>query len=158
MLPMSMFRSGYAARRGELLQERQGEQGGLGRLHQNHQKEHKPERRGCCHHGRLKGMSFLIHLPNIWFGIWKPCALCRSLEFTSSSCFHHVVVKLYLQYLFQNHNTEQNHHCEMFRLNVLWCLGGGQPTEDPDLVSDQRNEEYDWGQENSTNLQDERQT
>merc|ERR1719397_1704814 len=53
-------------------------------------KEHKPERRGCCHYGCLKG--------------------------------------------------------------------GGQPTEDPDLVQDQRNEEHDWGQENPTYLQDERQT
>lgn len=43
-------------------------------------------------------------------------------------------------------------------LKVLWCLGGGQPTEDPDLVQDQRNEEHDWGQENPTYLQDERQT
>ena len=56
-----MFRSGHAAHGGELLQEWQGEQGGLGRLHQDNQKEHKPERRGCCHHGCLKGASFLFH-------------------------------------------------------------------------------------------------
>ena len=43
ILPVFMFRSGYAAHGGELLQEREGEQGGLGRLHQDDQEEHKPE-------------------------------------------------------------------------------------------------------------------
>ena len=52
-----MFRSGYAALRGELLQERQGEQGRIGRLHKSGQEEHKPERRGRCYYGRLKGLS-----------------------------------------------------------------------------------------------------
>ena len=56
-----MFRSGYAALRGELLQERQGEQGRIGRLHKSDQEEHKPERRGRCYHGRLKGLSVLFH-------------------------------------------------------------------------------------------------
>ena len=40
ILPSSMFRSRYAALRGELFQEWQGEQGGLGRLHQDDQEEH----------------------------------------------------------------------------------------------------------------------
>ena len=57
-----MSRSGYASHRGQLLQEWQGEQGGLGRLHQDDQEEHKPERQGCCHHGCLKGLSLLSSL------------------------------------------------------------------------------------------------
>ena len=61
LLIVLMFRSGYAALRGELLQERQGEQGRIGRLHKSDQEEHKPERRGRCYHGRLKGLSVLFH-------------------------------------------------------------------------------------------------
>ena len=62
LLHVLIFRPGHAAHRGKLLQEREGEQGGLGRLHQDDQEEHKPERQGCCHHGCLKGLSLLSSL------------------------------------------------------------------------------------------------
>ena len=162
ILPVFMFRSGYATHWGELLQEREGEQGGLGRLHQDDQEEHKPERRGRRHHGCLKGLSILCSF------FFEPYSLecitqCNIYKLSSSS--NNSCWKVWD--LFQNHNsdnTEQHHQCEMFSLNVMkrtGCdvsKGGGQSSEDADLVSDQRNEEHDWRQENPANLQDERQT
>ena len=52
-----MCRSGNVALRRELLQERAGEQGGVGGLHQDDQEEHQPQRRGCCHYGCFKGLK-----------------------------------------------------------------------------------------------------